>query len=89
MNGKRYLLDTNAVIQLLAGNPSHCGNRACQRLRGHYERRPFRPPKASPGKDIRIVNRGGVEKGLTLLSRWRLRWRGAPGPFRMRSAAFR
>ena len=22
MNGKRYLLDTNAVIQLLAGNPS-------------------------------------------------------------------
>ena len=79
MNGKRYLLDTNAVIQLLAGNPSHCGNRACQRLRGHHERRPFRPPKASPGKDIRIVNRGGVEKGLTFLSRWRLRWRGA-GP---------
>ena len=22
MNGKRYLLDTNAIIQLLAGNPS-------------------------------------------------------------------
>ena len=50
MNGKRYLLDTNTVIQLLAGNPSLrkmvedsdflaisvSGNRACQRLRGHH-----------------------------------------------------
>ena len=63
MNGKRYILDTNAVIQLLAGNLSlikmveesecrHRGDRAGQPLRGHHERRPFRPPEASPGKDI-------------------------------------